>query len=90
MNTVVLPENTISVSSVRRERPLLYTSPHLPNVRVHSYVYLFRRKFWESKIMYRGSAADFLVILCKPGNPTTNATEGDYRHLDNFFRLSSM
>ena len=25
--------------------------------------------------MYRGSAADFLVVLCKSGNPTTNATE---------------
>ena len=29
-------------------------------------------------------------VLCKPGNPTTNATEGDYTHLDNFLRLSSM
>ena len=40
--------------------------------------------------MYRGSAADVLVILCKPGNPTANATEGDYTHLDNFLRLSCM
>ena len=40
--------------------------------------------------MHRGSAADFLVVLCKLGNPTTNATEGDYTHLDNFLRLSSM
>ena len=40
--------------------------------------------------MYRGSAADFLVILCKPGNPTTNVTEGDYTNLDNFLRLISM
>ena len=39
--------------------------------------------------MYRCSAADFLVVLCEPGNPTTNnATEGDYTHLDNFLRLS--
>ena len=40
--------------------------------------------------MYRGSAADFSVVLCKPGNPTANATEGDYTHLDNFLRLSGM
>ena len=46
---------------------------------------LFSRKVWASKVVYRGSAADFLVVLCKPGNPTTNATEGDYTHLDNFF-----
>ena len=39
--------------------------------------------------MYRGSAADFLVVLCQPGNPTTNATEGDYTHLDNFLWFSS-
>ena len=32
----------------------------------------------------------FFVVLCKLGNPTTNATEGDYTHLDNFLRLSSM
>ena len=30
------------------------------------------------------------MVLCKPGNPTTNATEGDYTHLDNFLRLSSI
>ena len=40
--------------------------------------------------MYRVSAADILVVLCKPGNPTANATEDDYTHLDNFFRLSGM
>ena len=40
--------------------------------------------------MYRGSAADILVVLCKPGNPTANATEDDYTHLDNFLRLSGM
>ena len=28
MNTVVLPENTILVSTVRQKRPLLHTSPH--------------------------------------------------------------
>ena len=38
-------------------------------------------------VMYRGSAADFLVVLCKPGNPTAKATEGAYTHLDNFLRL---
>ena len=40
--------------------------------------------------MYRGSAADILVILCKPGNTTANATEDDYTHVDNFLRLSGM
>ena len=90
MNTVVLPENAILVSTTRHERPLLYTSPHFPTVRVHSHVSFFRRKFWASKVTYRGSAADFLVVLWKPGNPTTSATEGDYTHLDNFLRLSSM
>ena len=90
MDTVVLPKNTILVSTNGHERPLLYTSPHLPNLRVHSHVSFFRRKFWASKVMYRGSAADVLVVLCKSGNPITNATEGDYIHLDNFLRLSSM
>ena len=70
---------------------MLYTSPHFPNVRVHRYVSFFGRKFWASKVMYRGSAADFLVVLGKPGNPTTeNATEGDYTYLNNFLRLSSI
>ena len=41
--------------------------------------------------MYRGSAADILVTLCKPGNPTINATEeGNYTHLGNFLRVSSI
>ena len=30
------------------------------------------------------------MVLCKPENPTANATEGDYTHLDNFLRLSGM
>ena len=30
------------------------------------------------------------MVLCKPGNPTTNPTEGDHTHLDNFLRLSCM
>ena len=90
MNTTVLPEKTILVSTIRHRRPLLSISPHLRNVRVHSHVPLFSRKFWASKVMYRGSAADFLVVVCKSGNPTTNATEGNYTHLDNFLRLSSM
>ena len=89
MNTVVLRENTILVSTIQHRQPLLAISPHLPNARVHSDVSLFSRKFWASKVMYRGSAADFLVVPCKPGNPTTNATEADYTHLDNFLRLSS-
>ena len=63
MNTVVLPEHTILVSTIRHRRPLLSISPYLPNVRVHSHVSLFSRKFWSSKVMYRGSAADFLVVL---------------------------
>ena len=55
------------------------------------YVSLFSRKFWASKVMCRGSAADILVVLCKPWNPTANATEeDDYTHLDNFLRLSGM
>ena len=73
-------------------RALGALSPHVPNVRVHSHVSLLSRKFWASKVIYRGSAADFSVVLCKPGNPTTNktATEDDYTHLDNFLRLSGM
>ena len=40
--------------------------------------------------MYRGSAADVLVVLCKPWNPTKNDTEGDYTRLDNFLRLRAL
>ena len=29
--------------------------------RVHSHVSLFRRKFWASKVIYRGSVAGILV-----------------------------
>ena len=58
-------------------------------LKVPAHVSLFSRKFWTSKLMYRGSAADFSVVLCEPRNPTTNAT-GDYTHLDNFLRLSGM
>ena len=58
MNTVVLPENTILVSTIRHRRPLLTISPYLPNVRrVHSHVSYFSRKFWASKVIFRGSAA---------------------------------
>ena len=45
-------------------RPLGVPSPHVLNVRVHSHVSLFSRKVWASKVMYRGSAADFSVVLC--------------------------
>ena len=90
MNTAVLPENIILVSTIRHRRPLLSISPYLPNVRVRSRVSLFSRNVLALKVVYRGSAADFLVVLCKHGNPTTNATEGDYTYLDNFLRLSSM
>ena len=47
---------------------MLSPPPHLPNVRAYSHVSLFSRKFWASEVMYRGSAADFSVVLC---NPTT-------------------
>ena len=47
-------------------RPLGAPSPHVPNVRVPSHVSLFSRKFWASKVMYRGSAADFSVVFCTP------------------------
>ena len=78
------------VSAIRGTRPIGALSPHVPNVRMHSHVSLFSRKFGASKVMYRGSAADISVVLYKPGNPTANATEDDYTHLDNFLRLSGM
>ena len=78
MNTAVLPENIILVSTIRHRRPLLSMLPHLPNVKMRSHVSLFSRNVWALKVMYRGSAADFLVVLCKYENPTTNATEGDF------------
>ena len=63
-------KHTILVSAIWGARPLLLLSPspHLPNVRVHSHVSLLRinRKFWASKVMYRGSAADFSAVLCTP------------------------
>ena len=80
----------LSIITIRGARPLGAPLPHLPNVTLHSHVPLSSRKFWASKVMYRGSAADVSVVLCKPGNPTVNATEGDYTHLDNFLRLSGM
>ena len=43
--------------------PLGAVSPHVPNVRVHSHVYLFRRKVWASKVMYRGSAVNALLVV---------------------------
>ena len=72
-------------------RPLLYTSPHLPNIRMDSNVCLFRNKFWASK--YRGSAADFLALqafCANPGIPPQKTQNDDYRHLLDFLRLSSM
>ena len=88
MDTGVLPQNTILVSTIPPERPLQYIPPHY-QTRVNSHVSLFRRKFWASKVMYRGSAADFLVLqrfCADPGTPQ----QGDYTHLVNFLRLSSM
>ena len=74
-------------------RPLLYTSPYLPNDRGHSHVSLFRRKFWASKVMYRGSAADFLALqgfCASPGIPSQMPQKGDYTHFVGILRLSSM
>ena len=74
-------------------RPRLYTSPHLPNVRAHSHASLFRRKFRASKVMYRGSAADFLALqgfCANPGIPPQMPQKGDYTYLVGFLRLSSM
>ena len=75
-------------------RPLLSPPPHLPNVRVNSHVSLFRRKFWDLKVMYRASAADFLALqgFCanNPGIPPQMSQKGDYTHLVDFLRLSSM
>ena len=91
MNTGVFASKyNFGINNLRFE-PARGPSPHLPNVRVHSHASLFSRKFWASKVMYRGSTADILVVLCKPGNLTTNnVTEGDYTHLDDFLRLSGM
>ena len=92
MNTVVLPENTTLVSTIRHgtATAAVHIVTSSKRKRVQSHVYLFSKKVWASKVMYRGSAADFLVVLCKPRNLTTNATEGDYTHLDNFLWLSSI
>ena len=62
----VLPQNTILVSAIRGTRPIGALSPHVPNVRVHSHVSLFSRKFWASKVIYRGSAVDLSVVFCTP------------------------
>ena len=62
-------------------RPLLPPSTHLPNVRGHSHVSLFRRKFWASKVMCQGSAADFLVLqgfCANPGIPPQMPQKGDF------------
>ena len=61
-----LPQNTILVPAIRGTRPLGALSPHVPNVRMHSHESLFSRKFWASKVIYRGSAADFSVVFCTP------------------------
>ena len=71
-------------------RPLLYPSPHLPNVRAHSHVSLSRRKFSASKAMYRGLAADFLALqgfCANPGIPPQMPQKGDYTHLVDLFDL---
>ena len=52
------------MSAIRGTRPLGAISPHVPNVRVHSHVSLFsiNRKVWASKVMYRGSAVNALMV----------------------------
>ena len=77
-----LPQSTILVSAIRGLRPLGAISPHVPNVRVHSHVSLFSRNVWSSKVMYRGSAVNALVVLGIPpqmrsirGTRTTNPRE---------------
>ena len=54
------------VSAIRGTSPLGAISPHVPNVRVHSHVSLFSRNVWASKVMYRGSAVNALVVLGIP------------------------
>ena len=75
----------ILVSTIPPKRPLLYISPYLPNVRVNRYyVSLFKIKFWASKVMYRGSAADFSVLqgfCANLGIPPQLPQKGDYTHL---------
>ena len=60
---------------------------------VGTLVNLFRRKFWASEVMYRGSAADILALqgfCANPGILPQKPQKGDYTHLIDFFRLSSM
>ena len=59
-------QSTILVSAIRGLRPLGAISPHVPNVTVHSHVSLFSRNVWASKVMYRGSAVNALVVLGIP------------------------
>ena len=47
-------------------RPLGAISPHVPNLRGHSHVSLFSRNVWASKVTYRGSAVNALVVLGIP------------------------
>ena len=72
---------------------MLSPSTHLPKDRVHSHVPLFRGKFWASKAMYRGSAAEFLALqesCAIPGIPQQIPQKGDNAHFVDFLRLSSM
>ena len=57
------------------------------------YVSSFRRKFWASEVMYRGSAADFLALqgfCANPGIPPQKPQKVDYTHLIDFLRLNRM
>ena len=47
-------------------------------LRVHSHVSLFSRKVWASKVMYRGSAVNALVVL---GIPPQKMPQKRSRHM---------
>ena len=66
MNTGVFASKyNFGISSSRYEASRCQR-PHVPNVIVHSHVSLFSRKVWASKVMYRGSAVNALVVLGIP------------------------
>ena len=77
-----MPQSTILVSAIRGTRPLGAISPHVPNVRVHSHASLFSRKVWASKVMYRGSAVNALVVL---GIPPSAMAQKRSRHMQTTF-----
>ena len=52
----------------------------------YSHVSLFRRNFWASKVMYRGSAAGVLVERGFCSNPPQTPQKDDCVHLVDFLR----